>query len=39
MRPLDRNIAVLEHIVFYCRQINDIPTLKKYCETIIASQQ
>ena len=99
MKPLDRNISVLEHIVSYCQQIeqtmerfgnsaetfqndpiyrnaaalcilqigelqikamrnivahsygtvdpettweiitDDIPTLKKYCESIIASQQ
>ena len=50
MKPLDRNISILEHIVGYCYGTvdpevtweiltEDIPKLKAYCGQIIADRE
>ena len=50
MKPLDRNISILEHIVGYCYGTvdpeitweiltEDIPKLKTYCMQIIAGSE
>ena len=50
MKPLERNISILEHIVGYCYGTvdpeitweiltEDIPKLKTYCKLIIAGSE